>query len=252
MGCDGGSIPTRREQVKTKKKERSTKEETNIVSRNFWLTCSFSSQPLKDPIVCDRLGNIFNKTDILEGIVGKKLDDNFKHIKGMKDLVHLQLTKNPDYSDKACSSGSENSKPSLFICPITGLETNGRHTFSAIATCGHVLSDKALREVPSQQCLVCQTSYDTSDIIPLNPTKEQLEQLKESLKAYKKLKRKEKKTEKESKKKRKRESEKEDDKKVKIGLSVNEVLQEAKSNHEKYKNNDVYKSLFSETKKVKT
>lgn len=252
MGCDGGSIPTRREQVKTKKKERSTKEETNIVSKNFWLSCSYSSQSLKDPIVCDRLGNIFNKTDILEGIVNKKLDENFKHIKGMKDLIELKLTKNPDYIDKACSSGSESGSRSLFICPITGLETNGRHTFSAIATCGHVLSDKALREVPSKQCLVCQASYEDGDVIPLNPTKEQLEKLKESLKALKKLRRKEKKLEKESKKKRKREVEKDVDSKVKIGMSVNEVLKEAKLNHEKFKNNEVYRSLFSETKKVKT
>lgn len=81
MGCDGGSIPTRREQVKTKKKDERMDQES--IARNKWLECSLSSQPLTEPIVSDKLGNLFNKSVLLEALLNNTLE-GYDHIRSLK------------------------------------------------------------------------------------------------------------------------------------------------------------------------
>lgn len=86
MGCDGGSIPTRQEQVKTRKKEKRLDDESDSSSK--WKVCSLSSLPLKAPIVCDRLGNLFNKSVLLEAMISKSLD-GYPHIRSLKVSVFI-------------------------------------------------------------------------------------------------------------------------------------------------------------------
>lgn len=40
-----------------------------------------------------------------------------------------------------------------FACPLTGLPMNGRYRFSALKKSGHVISEKALKEVSTPQLL---------------------------------------------------------------------------------------------------
>jgi hypothetical protein len=61
---------------------------------------------------------------------------------------------------------------------------NGKYRFSAIRPCGHVVSEKAIQEIQGQSCLVCNVSYTApDDIIPLHPTADMLDILKERIAA---------------------------------------------------------------------
>ena len=101
-----------------------------------------------------------------------------RHIRSLKDVVELKLTINPSYrpSDKAASYNGVQSAE--FVCPVSGLEMSGRYRYSGfifeyfanfvflwLATtcycpirfvylrmCGCVFAEKALKEVPSDNC----------------------------------------------------------------------------------------------------
>ena len=42
---------------------------------------------------------------------------------------------------------------SLFVCPLSGLESNGRHTICALMTCGHCFAQAALQELKESVCV---------------------------------------------------------------------------------------------------
>ena len=68
----------------------------------------------------------------------EKLKKNgYGHLKSIKSLYDLKLTRNPAWKEaenKEISSLEVTSKenPPLFVCPISGLQTNGRHQFTHI------------------------------------------------------------------------------------------------------------------------
>ena len=104
-----------------------------------------------------------------------------KHIRSLKDVVELQLTPNPSYkpSDKADTYNDVQS--SEYICPVTGLEMSGHHRFTFIRTCGCVLSEKALKEVPSENCHKCGKPFVKEDVIIINGTEEDIERQREAM-----------------------------------------------------------------------
>lgn len=118
----------------------------------------------------DKLGNIFNKEALVEALLGKKLPKEFGYIKGLKDMINIQLCSIPGSDD-----GSK------FQCPVAGLEFNGKYRFFALRSCGHVLSARALREVKSTSCLVCHKEYVDADKIVLNGTDEEVAVLRERM-----------------------------------------------------------------------
>lgn len=82
MGCDGGSIPTRCELVKTKKKkERANPAE---VTRVRWSLCTLSKEPLAPPVVACPQGSLFNKEALLTHLLQKTMPAPFSHIKSLK------------------------------------------------------------------------------------------------------------------------------------------------------------------------
>jgi len=188
MGCDGGSIPTRSELVKTKKKQQESDpfEKTRIRLR----FCALSKEPLSAPIVCCPLGNLFNKEAVLTHLLAKNMPPEFQYIKSIKDLVPVNFTPNPAYEETKAvySEDAPEGTVSPFICPVTGLETNGRYSFMVLKTCGCALSERALKEVPAAECLQCRKPYTEADILPLNPTPQQLEQLRQTLPKERKVK----------------------------------------------------------------
>jgi len=161
MGCDGGSIPTRCELVKVKEKQEV--KDPSEVNRIRWSYCSLSKEPLSDPIVACRLGSLYNKDQILHALV-KKLpslqDPLFLHITLLKDLIPVSFTRNPLYNP--------DSNNSPFICPITQLEVGGKHKFVVMTECGCVVSQRALKEIPSNSCLVCEKELNPSHVLVLN------------------------------------------------------------------------------------
>ncbi|XP_065850901.1 uncharacterized protein [Euphorbia lathyris] len=136
-----------------------------------WVNCSLSNEPLVQPCVIDRLGNLFNKEALVEGLIGKKLPKEFGYIRGLKDMINIKLEPIP---------GGE-SNYAMFHCPISGLEFNGTYKFFALRNCGHVLSAKALKEVKSSSCLVCYKEYQECDKIVINGTEEEVTVLRERM-----------------------------------------------------------------------
>lgn len=142
-----------------------------------WTNCALTNEPLKHPVVVDLLGNVFNKEALVEALIQKKLPKAFAHIKGLKDMVPVQLSLIP---------GRESDKGDLvsgtrFQCPITDLEFSGKYKFFALRSCGHVLSAKALKEIKSLSCHVCHKEYSESDKIPINGSEEEVAALREKM-----------------------------------------------------------------------
>jgi Na+-translocating ferredoxin:NAD+ oxidoreductase RNF subunit RnfB len=171
MGCDGGSIPTRCELVKTK--EKTEVKNVNELNRIKWFSCAISKEPLKEPIVTCALGHLYNKEAIITALLSKNLEVNFRHIQNLKDLTEIRFSPNPAYTQA--------SDVSPFICPVTQMEVGGKYRFVAISECGCVISQRALREVPSKECLNCGKSFDPKNIINLNNSEEQIEKLRNEL-----------------------------------------------------------------------
>ncbi|KAI9117573.1 hypothetical protein K1719_011739 [Acacia pycnantha] len=142
-----------------------------------WLNCALSNEPLREPCVVDKLGNIFNKETLVETLLKKNLPKEFGHIKGLKDMIKVQLSLIP---------GMENANgETLFQCPISGLEFNGKYKFFVLKNCGHVLSAKALKEVKSSSCLVCHQDFSETDKIPINGNEEEVAMLRAKMEGEK-------------------------------------------------------------------
>lgn len=139
-----------------------------------WLNCALSNEPLREPCVIDKLGNIFNKEALVEALLGKKLPKEFRHIKGLKDMINIKLSMIPGKESDAADGGT-------FQCPITGLEFNGKYKFFALKNCGHVVSAKALKEVKSSACLVCHKEFVESDKVVINGSEEEVAALRDRM-----------------------------------------------------------------------
>ena len=79
-------------------------------------------------------------------------DDSFWSLI-LQDVTELHLT--TASKDKIVTGDLDNKgfyQQSMWLCPVTGLEMNGRHPFSFIKTCGCVVSDRALKALHSEAC----------------------------------------------------------------------------------------------------
>ncbi|KAM0028036.1 putative replication termination factor 2 [Helianthus debilis subsp. tardiflorus] len=59
--------------------------------------------PLKRPIVVDYLGNVFNKQALVEALLNKNVPKAFGYIKGLKDMISVELKSIP--GTKGADSG---------------------------------------------------------------------------------------------------------------------------------------------------
>jgi len=272
MGADGGSIPKRDDLVKTKKKEE--KADQFELGRIKWTLCAMSKEPLKPPIVVDQFGLLFNKETIINNLIDKAIPKGFKHIHSLKDVFDVNFKANPRHDPhihkmRATLALTDWAKEAPFICPITNIEVGVNHKFSVIKSCGCALSDKALRECPSEVCLVCNKPFTKNDVQPLNPDEEELKELKIQFKAQRELAKKQKREKKEAakkaiteqagettvdKKKRKDKEQPEPQKKQKVSGSIDLSLQPKKEKPKAAKiptnaTPSVYASIFTSSVK---
>lgn len=179
MGCDGGSIPRRDEMVKLKKKAEKIDPEAELAAK--WRHCALSGEKLKKPVVACELGRLYNKESLLLALLDKpSLPEVAQHIRSLRDIVELQLTPNPAYKPHATAM-AEATKDAEFVCPISGLEMSGRHRFIYIRGCGCVISEKALKEAPSENCHKCGHKYLKEEVIVLNGSEEEVKALREAM-----------------------------------------------------------------------
>lgn len=182
MGCDGGTIPKRNEVVKSKQK---TPDQDRVADREArWQFCSLSSLPLRRPIVACQLGRLYNKEAVLEYLLKKRNSSEalVPHIRSLRDVKELTLKEKSDYDDTRQTSSTSGQSRVQFVCPISGLELNGKYKFFYILSCGCVLSERSLKKVPNNnECLVCHKSYSNDELIVLNGDKEETTILRERL-----------------------------------------------------------------------
>ncbi|KAJ2915321.1 hypothetical protein MD484_g5107, partial [Candolleomyces efflorescens] len=196
MGNDGGSIPDRRDLVKTKAKAEQADKANQTKAR--WFYCALSKKRLQEPVVSCLLGKLYNKDAIIEYLLDKSAygdgEEICGHIRSLKDVKPLKLTPNGAPSN----GNNEDENRASFVCSLTQKEMNGVQPFVYIYTCGCVFSQAGLRTVagspkekekqsesggdsptpPAEEsldlCPQCGTKYSrAADVIPLNPSEEE-------------------------------------------------------------------------------
>lgn len=175
MGCDGGTIPRRDELVKTKQKPEQKDKDAEAVAK--WKHCAITQEELRLPIVSCELGRLYNKESVIEYLLSKEPSCEIaKHIRSLKDIVELNLTENPGYQRRDADKGDEyvDLRASRFICPIVGLEMNGKYRFCYLKQCGCVLSERAIKEVKSEVCHKCAKPFQEDDVVGLNGSDDDL------------------------------------------------------------------------------
>lgn len=140
MGNDGGVIAVKRKFMRHgNTKARGEKLDQEARREQRARTCAVSSEPLTPPVVACALGNLYNKQALLEALLAKTLPARFAHISSLKDVV-------------TCHFSTQDAGA---YCPVTMLEFNGKHPFVVLPGCGCVLSERAMKEVQTSECLVC-------------------------------------------------------------------------------------------------
>lgn len=172
MGCDGGTIPRRDELVKVKKKPEQKDKDAELAA--LWKCCAITQQLLQEPIVICHLGKLYSKVALIEALLDRSnLPAEFKYIKSLKDVKDLKLTKNPEYKNDDKKEGSLDHRASPYICPVLGLEMNGKFRFVAVWNCGCVFSERAYKEIGNKNCHKCTKPFEDDDIIVINGTTEE-------------------------------------------------------------------------------
>lgn len=166
MGCDGGTIPKRNELVKQKRKPEQRDKEAEV--ENLWRHCALSQEPLQEPIVMCAAGHLYNKTAVIEQLLDKTSN---QHIKNLRDVRELKLTKNPEFLNGSAIEKQNSFMDKIackYICPITRLEMNGKSRFVALWRCGCAFSEKALKEMNDRCCPCCSKVYKAEEVVVLN------------------------------------------------------------------------------------
>ena len=166
MGNDGGSIPDRTSQIRVKKrKRRINKVEIQKTKSNL---CSMTKEQLRKPIVGDRLGQLYNKTSVIEYLLNKNKPKGFEHIKSLKNVKELKCTINDN---------------GYIQCQISQEEFSGLNKFFFLWTCGCVFSKTAMDELGIKKtCINCNSEFDINkDLISLNYNKNTKREILKSL-----------------------------------------------------------------------
>nr|CAG4641902.1 EOG090X0ACT [Eurycercus lamellatus] len=174
MGCDGGTIPKRDELVKTRKKPEQKDKDSELYCK--WRLCASTQEPLRAPIVACELGRLFNRESVLEILLDKaRAPDCGRHLRNLKDVKSLVLTPNPSFQKYANKGDAyDDLQAAEFICPVLGVEMNGKFKFCFIWTCGCVMSERSLKEIKTTVCHKCQQPFKEEDVIVMNPSEEEL------------------------------------------------------------------------------
>lgn len=178
MGNDGGSIPLRRELVKEAARNPTTSELRATTLEHLahaWRTCALSGEILKQPVVSDALGRLFNKDEVIKSLlpaedaagedVRKEKTECLAKasVKGLKDVVEIKFE---------VDEGSDKKRPPKWICPVTKKELDENTKAVYIVPCGHAFADAAIKMVDDEKCIQCSATFASNDVITIVPTEE--------------------------------------------------------------------------------
>ncbi|XP_076233601.1 replication termination factor 2 [Calliopsis andreniformis] len=182
MGCDGGTIPRRDELVRVKKKPEQKDKAAELAFK--WRHCAIKQLPLQQPVVGCALGRLYSKESVLEGLLDRStLPESAQHIKTLKDVKNLNLTANPAFESNVAEKGDcyTDGGKSPYICPVIGLEMNGKYKFCFLWSCGCVMSERALKQVKTTICHQCQQPFTATDIVIINAEGDDLKLMEENV-----------------------------------------------------------------------
>ena len=171
MGNDGGSIPDRTSMIRVKKKKKKLFiREIKKIKCNL---CSLTKEKLRKPIVGDKLGQLYNKTSVIEYLLSKKKPFGFQHIKSLKNVKELKCVINDN---------------GYIQCQISREEFSGLNKFYFLWTCGCILSKTSIDELHmKEKCIICNTPFDINkDLISLNYNKNKKLEIQKELLGIKK------------------------------------------------------------------
>lgn len=155
-----------------KKPDKVNPEEERLAR---WTACHLSGMPLQAPLVCDDLGNLYNKDALLHALVTKTIPKSLSHITSIKHVFDVTLTPRSDVAENDMVR---------FACPVTEQQFNGKSRFVVIKTVdktngkvrGHVVSEKAIKELSQVvKEVIGRHDYSKDDIMLLYPQGEELE-----------------------------------------------------------------------------
>ncbi|KAG8220670.1 DUF602-domain-containing protein [Butyriboletus roseoflavus] len=202
MGNDGGSIPDRRDLVKTKAKTEQADKANQVRAR--WFFCALSKRLLQEPVVSCDLGKLYNKDAIIEYLLDKSAygdgEEICGHVRSLKDVKTLKLTAR---STPTTSTDLPPTEIPQFVCPLNLKEMNGLQPFVYVRPCGCVFSQSGLRALlgpnpPNRElssgegnngdsahkqeldvCPQCATKFSqTSDVVTINPSKDEEQRMR--------------------------------------------------------------------------
>ncbi|KAL2759916.1 hypothetical protein ACRALDRAFT_1067400 [Sodiomyces alcalophilus JCM 7366] len=196
MGNDGGSIPTRRELVKSAARAPTISEmKANALESlaHAWAHDPLTSEPLDmDNVVSDWRGRLYNYETILRSLMPSDEQPSpdaptdppsngagptfaSTGIRSLRDIVKLKVTCSGD-------KGTD-----VRICPIS-LKKLGPATKAVyLVPCGHVFADVAIKEIREELCPECSEPFKSENVVPILPADKadvkRLEQRMEKLRA---------------------------------------------------------------------
>jgi hypothetical protein len=142
-------------------------------------TCHLTKEPLNfsQKLVACPYGRLYSKEAAVEALLRRKQteskDELGSHIRGLKDLysVRFHITKDAD----------GNSVP---VCPVTGVELNGKHPAFLIPNEGeepNVLSERALKEMGIEALQADYGPFEKEEMIRLAPPESLMEEIREAV-----------------------------------------------------------------------
>ncbi|MCJ1402988.1 hypothetical protein MMC11_006210 [Xylographa trunciseda] len=182
MGNDGGSIPKRRELVKEAARlptAAEIKESQQEQQEYHWTTCPLSHEPLKQPVVSDSAGILYNKDAILEFLLpqGDGTPERSKadkeevlggRVRSLKDVVEVKFEVEEDEAGK--DDGKTSSKKLKWICPITNKVLGPGVRSVYLIPCGHAFLESTVTEIQGEACLQCNEPYTPENVVIILPT----------------------------------------------------------------------------------
>ncbi|KAL2198159.1 Rtf2 RING-finger-domain-containing protein [Corynascus similis CBS 632.67] len=180
MGNDGGSIPTRRELVKSAARAPTVSELKATALENLshaWAHDPLTSELLDmDNVVSDWRGRLYNYESVLRGLMPSGDDnDTQAHvdgespevtfastgIKSLRDVVKLKFK-------RYTSPGAKGRE--VWACPVSLKELGPSTRAVYLVPCGHVFADAAIKQIKEDLCPECSEKFEARDIIPIFPT----------------------------------------------------------------------------------
>ena len=190
MGNDGGSIPTRRELVKSAARAPTVSElkATALESLGHaWDYDPLTSESLDmENVVSDWRGRLYNYESVLKGLMpsGEEEDDDAPAlvngespeltfastgIKSLRDVVKLKFKR---YAPPGTKGQDK------WACPVSLKELGPATKAVYLVPCGHVFAEAAIKHIQEELCPECSEEFQAGDVIPILPTeKADLERL---------------------------------------------------------------------------